>query len=55
MIAELQSVCVDIGERRILHDIDLAIPEQTIVAAIGASGSGKSTLLRLLNGLQTAT
>lgn len=52
MIAELKSVCVDIGSRRILSDIDLEIPRGRIVAAIGASGSGKSTLLRLLNGMQ---
>ena len=55
MIAELQSVSVDIAARRILYDIDLSIPSGTIVAAIGASGSGKSTLLRLFNALQRTT
>ena len=55
MIAQLQSVCVDIAGQRILDDITLEIPAHTVVAVIGASGSGKSTLLRLLNGLQAAS
>ncbi len=37
--------------RRVLADIDLAIPAGQCVAIVGRSGCGKSTLLRLLAGL----
>jgi phosphate transport system ATP-binding protein len=37
------------GPKQALFDIDLAIPERSVVAFIGPSGCGKSTLLRLLN------
>ena len=35
--------------KQALFDIDLTIPERSVVAFIGPSGCGKSTLLRLLN------
>jgi phosphate transport system ATP-binding protein len=37
------------GEKQALFDIDLAIPERSVMALIGPSGCGKSTFLRLLN------
>jgi len=37
------------GEKRALHDINLAIPEKKVSAFIGPSGCGKSTLLRSIN------
>jgi len=37
------------GEKRALHDINLAIPEKKVSAFIGPSGCGKSTLLRCFN------
>lgn len=37
------------GEKRALHDINLAIPEKKVSAFIGPSGCGKSTLLRSFN------
>ncbi len=37
------------GDKQVLHDIDLAFPENHITALIGPSGCGKSTLLRNLN------
>ena len=43
---------VDIGEKRILSDINLTIPAGSRVGIVGPSGSGKSTLLRVLAGLQ---
>lgn len=35
----------------VLKDIDLDVPEKTIVAIVGESGSGKSTLLNIVAGL----
>ena len=35
--------------KQALFDVDLTIPERSVVAFIGPSGCGKSTLLRLLN------
>ena len=35
----------------VLEHIDLAVPEQSIVAILGASGCGKSTLLNIISGL----
>ena len=37
------------GDKHVLKDIDLEIPEKSIVALIGPSGCGKSTLLRSMN------
>jgi phospholipid/cholesterol/gamma-HCH transport system ATP-binding protein len=38
------------GEREILRDINLRIPQGAIVAIMGQSGCGKTTLLRLIGG-----
>ncbi|WP_246821862.1 ABC transporter ATP-binding protein [Corynebacterium sp. HMSC072B08] len=48
----LRDLSVDIGEKRILSDINLTIPAGSRVGIVGPSGSGKSTLLRVLAGLQ---
>ncbi|WP_297451101.1 ATP-binding cassette domain-containing protein [uncultured Corynebacterium sp.] len=48
----LRNLSVDIGEKRILSDINLTIPAGSRVGIVGPSGSGKSTLLRVLAGLQ---
>ncbi|MFO0843931.1 MAG: phosphate ABC transporter ATP-binding protein PstB [Gemmataceae bacterium] len=37
------------GPKQALFDIDLAVPERSVMALIGPSGCGKSTFLRLLN------
>lgn len=37
------------GQKRVLHDISLSIPENKVTAIIGPSGCGKSSLVRLLN------
>jgi ATP-binding cassette subfamily B protein/subfamily B ATP-binding cassette protein MsbA len=36
------------GERSVLHDINLTIPPNRIVAIVGGTGAGKSTLLSLV-------
>ena len=45
-------VCVDIGERRILHEAALAVRRGDFVGVLGGSGSGKSTLLSVLCGIR---
>jgi ABC-type polar amino acid transport system ATPase subunit len=40
------------GERLVLDDVSLLVPNQTIVSIIGQSGGGKTTLLRCLNLLE---
>jgi polar amino acid transport system ATP-binding protein len=40
------------GKHTVLDGIDLVVPENHVVALIGASGSGKSTLLRCINRLE---
>jgi phosphate transport system ATP-binding protein len=37
------------GDRQTLFDINLQIPERSVLALIGPSGCGKSTFLRVLN------
>jgi len=37
------------GERHVLKNINLEIPEKSVTAIIGPSGGGKSTLLRCIN------
>jgi polar amino acid transport system ATP-binding protein len=41
------------GDRVVLDDLDLDLPEHGVVVLIGASGSGKSTLLRCVDLLET--
>lgn len=40
------------GERLVLRDINLAVPNGGALLLLGANGSGKSTLLRVLAGLK---
>lgn len=42
------------GQRKILHDLHLALAAGEIVSLVGASGCGKSTLLSIAAGLDTA-
>ncbi len=37
------------GEHRILHDVNIEIPERKITVIIGPSGCGKTTLLKSIN------
>ena len=50
-IAKLEDVSVRFGERVVLQNCSLEIPNGSITCIIGLSGAGKSTILRLLDGL----
>lgn len=39
----------------VLRDIDLVVPDRSVVALIGPNGAGKTTLLRVASGLLKAT
>lgn len=51
---EFEGVGHRYGERTVLSDVDLRLPERR-VAFVGANGSGKSTLARMINGLVAPT
>lgn len=44
----LNHVHFSYGEKEILHDVSLTIPQQTTLAIVGPSGSGKTTLCHLI-------
>jgi phosphate transport system ATP-binding protein len=44
-----RKVCVYYGQKQALFDVDLDIPDRSVMALIGPSGCGKSTYLRCLN------
>ena len=43
-----QKLCVTLGDRPVLHDVDLQIAPKRWTAIVGPNGAGKSTLLRAL-------
>ncbi|MFF2074369.1 amino acid ABC transporter ATP-binding protein [Kitasatospora sp. NPDC058162] len=51
-VLRLESVRKSFGGQVVLRDVDLAVPEHSVTALIGASGSGKSTLMRCVNLLE---
>ncbi|MFJ9952226.1 amino acid ABC transporter ATP-binding protein [Kitasatospora sp. NPDC091207] len=51
-VLRLESVRKSFGSQLVLRDVDLAVPEHSVTALIGASGSGKSTLMRCANLLE---
>lgn len=52
---KIQELSKDFGEKSIIRDVSLDIPEGQKLAVIGPSGCGKSTLLRLLIGIDRPT
>jgi len=55
-MAELrcEGVAKSYGDRSVLSDVDLVVPEGTVTAILGSSGSGKTTLLRVIIGFVAA-
>lgn len=47
---KVNDISVSYGERAVLRDISLELPDGRIVALLGANGAGKTTLIKALNG-----
>jgi branched-chain amino acid transport system ATP-binding protein len=48
---EMRSICAGYETGQVLYDIDLAVPDSSVVALLGPNGAGKTTLLRVASGL----
>jgi manganese/zinc/iron transport system ATP- binding protein len=48
---EIHDLCVTYGQKPVLWDIDVTIPQGTLTAIVGPNGAGKSTLLKSILGL----
>ena len=45
----------DEGDKEIIRDISLTIPDDKLIVVTGPNGGGKSTLARLIAGIETPT
>jgi branched-chain amino acid transport system ATP-binding protein len=52
---ELRSITAGYAGSTVLRDVDLMVPEGSVVALIGPNGAGKTTLLRVASGLLPPT
>lgn len=50
-LVDARDIAVRLGNREIIHDVDLAVAAGEIVTVIGPNGGGKTTLVRALLGL----
>ena len=46
---EINNVSKTYGTKRVLNDISIKVPEQSIYGLLGPNGAGKTTLIRILN------
>ncbi|MCC2589432.1 ABC transporter ATP-binding protein [Chryseobacterium sp. MFBS3-17] len=49
---KVENLCITFGNRPILKNINLTIPEKISIAFVGQSGAGKTTLANVICGLQ---
>lgn len=50
---ELSHITVRFGDKTVLEDFSLTLPDRGVLCLSGPSGCGKTTLLRVLCGLET--
>jgi branched-chain amino acid transport system ATP-binding protein len=50
-LLELRDVSAGYGPFRAIFDVSFSVPEQGVVALLGANGAGKSTIARVVTGL----
>jgi len=55
IVLNVEGVCQQFGEQRVLHDVNLSIVQGQFVSLVGASGCGKSTLFRAILGTDPPT
>jgi branched-chain amino acid transport system ATP-binding protein len=48
---ELRDVSAGYGSQIVLRDVDLVVPDRSVVALLGPNGAGKTTLLKVAAGL----
>lgn len=53
-VIELKGVDKSFGNREVLRQLDLSVPEHSLFAFLGNNGHGKSTTIRLITGLLKA-
>lgn len=53
-VMELKGISKAFGEKRVLQDLHLSVPEGEVTALMGPSGCGKTTILRIVLGLEAA-
>ena len=51
MSLQVKDLCFSYGDREVLHNITVDIPDATLVNVLGPNGVGKSTLFRCILGL----
>jgi multiple sugar transport system ATP-binding protein len=54
-VLDIKGVTKAFGPVKVLHGIDIAIPDGEFLVLVGPSGCGKSTLLRMIAGLESIT
>jgi branched-chain amino acid transport system ATP-binding protein len=50
-VLELRNVTAGYGRHIVLRNVDLVVPDRSVVALLGPNGAGKTTLLRVASGL----
>ena len=51
---EIKNLTHSLGDKKILENVNLTLPEGSIMGLVGINGAGKTTLLRLISGVYTA-